>query len=411
MNDVVDCIRISPPKGMQRAVGKKMTWDKLPPFETGTSVIDLSLMTEDPFVEDGYYCTVSVINGTDENGRSLSAEFSVKAGKDEDDQEYSGWSIKQGIRQTDGSYKVDGKSATLLLGADVDGDCEIIARDGKTELRKKVLIEKTYCLLCGNDKYVKLDDSFKPTVKQVAIADPFDSFVYSGFVKKVGTVTTVIDAYVGAPYITYHWGGITMAGDGKWWWFTRYAWDTWKRRVTTTDWSIEVNGVVVDSGTTVEDTGYVLRRHDEYGLGISWSVEYTVAPCTSVPPTIDPNSVGTFVTPLSVNLQSIYLRDSLYCYVDGENRCGSSSLLDIIDKRVVVTEKNDEFYLESHTESYEMVDGIPVVVDGELVIIVSDQTYHFVKADDSIITLDSTNNTITVGDEEVEVYYDNLYWG
>jgi len=137
MNDVVDFISISPPQKIVRAMGKAMTWDKLPPLEEGTNYIDLSQMTEDPDVEGGYYCTVSVFNGTDENNRTLPAEFSVKMSTGS-----VGWSIEQGIRQTDGSYKVDGKSATLLLGADVEGDCEIVAWDGKTTLKERVKIFK-----------------------------------------------------------------------------------------------------------------------------------------------------------------------------------------------------------------------------------------------------------------------------
>jgi hypothetical protein len=123
-----------------------MTWDKLPPFEEGTSNIDLLKMTEDPDVEGGYYCTVSVINGTDENGRSLSAEFSVKT-------EDSGWSVEQ----------IDGRSATLKLGADVEGDCEIIARDGKAELSKKVTsrqtVEDYYFLDNISGKFLSLTDA------------------------------------------------------------------------------------------------------------------------------------------------------------------------------------------------------------------------------------------------------------
>ena len=121
MNDVVDCIMISRPQIQARGLGKEMTWDKLPPFLTGTTTIDLSSMTADPDVSGGYYCTVSVINGTDENGRKLSAEFSV-------DTEDSGWSIE----------RIDGRSARLKLGADVEGECDIVAKDGKTTLRKKV---------------------------------------------------------------------------------------------------------------------------------------------------------------------------------------------------------------------------------------------------------------------------------
>jgi len=151
MNDVVDCIMISRPQIQARGLGKAMVWDKLPPFEEGTSNIDLSAMTVDPDVSGGYYCTVSVVNGTDENGRTLFAEFSVEM-----DEDSAGWSIEQGTKQPypDFSgwtfeqfmawyfsfepYKIDGKSATLLLGSDVSGDCDIIASDGKTTLKKKV---------------------------------------------------------------------------------------------------------------------------------------------------------------------------------------------------------------------------------------------------------------------------------
>lgn len=179
MNDVVDCIRISPPQRKQRAVGKNMTWDKLPPFETGTTNIDLSQMTEDPYVEGGYYCTVSVINGTDENGRLLPAEFSVEMGEDS-----VGWSIEQGIRQTDRSYKVDGKSATLLLGADVGGDCDIIVKDGKTILKARVGVfsffylgeDGFYYLMSGLHPAIDFNDGHPTKKCEETTADPF---VYS----------------------------------------------------------------------------------------------------------------------------------------------------------------------------------------------------------------------------------------
>jgi hypothetical protein len=148
MNDVVDCIMISPPQGIQRVVGKskKMIWDKLPPFETGTtSVIDLSQMTEDPDVEGGYYCTVSVFNGTDENGRTLSATFSIEAS-------HTGWSIYQGVRQDDGTYKADGKNATLrLYEPTLDGTCIIIANDGRTTLKKTVSAFKDHFYYLGDN--------------------------------------------------------------------------------------------------------------------------------------------------------------------------------------------------------------------------------------------------------------------
>jgi hypothetical protein len=101
-------------------------------------------MTEDPDVSGGYCCTVSVINGIDENGKALSALFSVKAGKDDEGNTYSGWSIEQGVRQDDGTYKVDGKSATLLLGADVEGNCQIYATDKKDTIKKLVSVSSEY---------------------------------------------------------------------------------------------------------------------------------------------------------------------------------------------------------------------------------------------------------------------------
>ena len=147
MNDVVDCIRISPP---QRAVsgrdlGKTMTWDKLPPLESGTANIDLSAMTVDPDVTGGYYCVISVVNGTDENGKRLLAEFSINAS-------HTGWSIYQGTRQDDGTYKADGTNATLRLYEPLlDGTCDIIADDGRTLLKKTVNAFKFFFYYLGDD--------------------------------------------------------------------------------------------------------------------------------------------------------------------------------------------------------------------------------------------------------------------
>jgi hypothetical protein len=147
MNDVVDCIRISPP---QRAVsgrdlGKTMTWDKLPPLESGTANIDLSAMTVDPDVTGGYYCVISVVNGTDENGKRLLAEFSINAS-------HTGWSIYQGTRQDDGTYKADGTNATLRLYEPLlDGTCDIIADDGRTKLKKTVNAFKFFFYYLGTD--------------------------------------------------------------------------------------------------------------------------------------------------------------------------------------------------------------------------------------------------------------------
>lgn len=145
MNDVVDFISISTPQRIQRAVGKSMTWDRLPPLEEGTSTIDLSQMTEDPDVSGGHYCTVSVINGTDENGRLLPAEFSIEAS-------HTGWSIYQGIRQSDGTYKSDGVNATLRLYEPLlDGTCDIIANDGRTTLKMTVSAFKPHFYYRGED--------------------------------------------------------------------------------------------------------------------------------------------------------------------------------------------------------------------------------------------------------------------
>lgn len=142
LGPVVDFIRVRGPerKKVVSSKGKRMAWNKLPPLVEGTTVIDLSKMTEDPVFSGGYYCTVSVINGKDENDKELPARFSVKPGTDEDGVEYPGWSVEQGVRQDDGTYKVDGKNATLLLGGDVNGECDIIATDGETTLKKNVSV-------------------------------------------------------------------------------------------------------------------------------------------------------------------------------------------------------------------------------------------------------------------------------
>ena len=145
MNDVVDCIMISRPQIRARGLGKEMVWDKLPPFEEGTSNIDLSAMTVDPDVSGGYYCTVSVINGTDENGKTLSAEFSINAS-------HTGWSIYQGVRRDDGTYEADGTNATLRLYEPLlDGTCDIIADDGRTKLKKTVNAFKSFFYYLGED--------------------------------------------------------------------------------------------------------------------------------------------------------------------------------------------------------------------------------------------------------------------
>jgi hypothetical protein len=159
MNDVVDFIKITPPQMRLRPKGKPIVWDQIPPYERdedgklllgedGKATYELDFhsvkMIEDPDVAGGYYCTISVVNGISKDGLILPATFSVVPGKEgPDNEEYPGWSIKQGKRTiTDGvsSYFVDGKTATLLIGADVDGDCTIYATDEENSISLKASV-------------------------------------------------------------------------------------------------------------------------------------------------------------------------------------------------------------------------------------------------------------------------------
>ena len=156
MNDVVDCIMISIPRKLIEGAGIEMVWNKEPPYSVDgndqpivddegkrTWVIDLlsEEMMEDENVEGGYYFIVTVINGTNADGKTLPATFFIKAGEDESGEGYTGWSVEQGDRQDDGSYNVDGRSATILLGDDVEGDAVIVANDLETTLVRKIVLD------------------------------------------------------------------------------------------------------------------------------------------------------------------------------------------------------------------------------------------------------------------------------
>jgi hypothetical protein len=127
-----------------------MSWNKLPPTKEGTSNIDVSLLTVDPLVTGGYYCTISINPGKDEDGKILPAKFSIKLVDDA-----VGWTIEQGIRQLDDSYHVDGMSATLLLSAGVSGECKITVIDSITELRKIIAVSNPLTLFFYDSGYYR----------------------------------------------------------------------------------------------------------------------------------------------------------------------------------------------------------------------------------------------------------------
>ena len=168
MNDVVDCIMISIPRKLIEGAGIEMVWNKEPPYSVDgndqpivddegkrTWVIDLlsEEMMEDENVEGGYYFIVTVINGTDASSKALPATFFIKAGEDGSGGGYAGWSIKQGSRQDDGSYNVDGRSATILLGDDVEGDAVIVANDLITTLTRKIALDGWQILYVPNPNH------------------------------------------------------------------------------------------------------------------------------------------------------------------------------------------------------------------------------------------------------------------
>jgi len=282
MNDVVDCIMISRPQIQiqARGLGKEMVWDKLPPFEEGTDTIDFSLMTEDPLVEGGYYCAVSVINGTDENGRTLFAEFSVKAGTDDDGEEYSGWSIVQGIRQDDGAYKVDGKSATLLLGDDVEGECEIFAIDKDTTISKHVTaIPPGHYIWCRNvheDKgyYGHLDDG---TIDGLHVhSDTMKTYAARTIREIVPTTSTTVTATSGEDL------GPGLNPDG--WFFQWYEIQYWSETTTTISYTYDMDGteiIITVSGTVKTLSRYVRKWdfvHDLSGEVYHYGIGYWTGP-------------------------------------------------------------------------------------------------------------------------------------
>lgn len=165
MNDVVDFIRISMLKKPPKGKGIPMVWNKQPPYKLGddgklqkdvngdpTWALDFESveMFEDPDVEGGYYFIVTVINGKNEKQEILWATFVINEGKDINGNKYPDWSIEQGERVISGgvtSYTVDGKTATILLGDEVEGDAVIIALDGETVLARKVAIPDEWRIL------------------------------------------------------------------------------------------------------------------------------------------------------------------------------------------------------------------------------------------------------------------------
>jgi hypothetical protein len=215
MTDVVDTIRISSPTAM-RLQKTIMVWNKEPPYKkdesgqlirggSGMLTFELDLessnMFNDPDVESGHYFFVSIINGTNESGGILSAIFSVKMGEDA-----AGWSIRQGIRQTDGTYKIDGKSATILLAADVKGECSIIAADGQTVLVRKVSYGSTWKLLYipdtlpPSEEYVEARKyNLEPTINLFKNTEP-------GFYDHIPEATAIPVVAAGASDSGYTYG-------------------------------------------------------------------------------------------------------------------------------------------------------------------------------------------------------------
>ena len=170
LDDVMDFIQVIPPWMQEKAKGIEMVWDIEPPYkkdEAGDMVLgndgkptyeldfESEDMFEDPDVENGYYFFVSVINGND-GIKELPADFSIVPDKDGNGNDYPGWSIEQGLRQEDGSYEVDGKSATVLLAKEVDGSCNIFAIDGITTLSRAAMIN-----IIGAEFYVTYPTIYK----------------------------------------------------------------------------------------------------------------------------------------------------------------------------------------------------------------------------------------------------------
>jgi hypothetical protein len=406
MNDVVDCIMISPPaRGTQRAVGKKMTWDKLPPFEEGTSTIDLSQMTVDPDVEGGYYCTVSVINGMDENGKMLPAEFSVKVGTGEDDAEYSGWSIEQGVRQMDGGYRVDGKSATLLFGADVEGDCEIIAQDGKTTLKKKVSVRTDFYLLCSDDRYVRYND-FE---KIIASATAFASYLSGDLAPIQDIYTTTVSRHttfeyrygtMTGPIITWLWAGVRSTPRDE---NDVCVWAAWSQEwtkgycytdTTTTDDPEVTPGVEYSESTFTLDWG---TRQLSGVAGVSGD------PWSTVPPAPEPIGSGTVSTDHGTTVNtttravyrdappstSIMLEDYEYSFdFEADSIAWAGTQHIFYD---VTTKDNKYFYIVTNNRYGNTLNRKYVLFD--------------LRKEEATV-LDSNNNVAG----EATVYYDQLYY-
>lgn len=140
LREGVCCIRISAPKPNITTRIAEPYFEALPPMALGesgnmTEFIEVSLMRCSP-ADNCRYSLLSIINRTDPNGWPIPAKFSIQPGHDS-----HGWSLVEGKEQPDGSYKVDGRSATLRLAPDATGSCELAVDDGEVRLEKIFKIE------------------------------------------------------------------------------------------------------------------------------------------------------------------------------------------------------------------------------------------------------------------------------
>jgi hypothetical protein len=249
-----------------------MMWDLEPPYwydenDEETEILDFELpeMFDDPLVTGGHFFYVTVRNGYDADGNLLSAKFSVKPGVDNYNNEYPGWSVEQG-KQISGSYRVDGKSATVKLAADVFGNCTIYAKDLQTVLKrfvKLVLWKILYVPYGMSGAYVVADEeTLDPTENKALGVEP----AYWGSIS--GSITP---SYTSDPastpsytYVQVDMGIFVLSTaviDGVS--YTQYANDWWVKRIASTVtrsatltfgslWTITYNAEEKDSWVAVK---------------------------------------------------------------------------------------------------------------------------------------------------------------
>jgi hypothetical protein len=358
LGPVVDFIRVRGPerKVVPGGARIRMVWDKLPPFEEGTNNIDLSKTTDSLEVSVGHYCTISVINGKDENGKELPARFSVKPGTDEDGVEYPGWSIEQGIRRDDGTYKVDGKSATLLLGGNVEGECDIIAEDGKTTLRKSVQVRLGLLYVRCYDPageplfYGQITNELKLTGLFRTLADPFSAVVQMSLLEEA---THDGGQSVYSPWSIYsHDGPWGMGPDGRFY----YRWFFSEDETLTIDYRLTST---VKHGSDIVGGAYFGNRQYEYFIervGAQLILEGDpTQPVVSQP--IGSTYPGWQIVhdPIEVNsgdygpfVKNIYLNAGSYYYELMSGRTGGLTELSAIlnlGNLVSVTASDDYYYI------------------------------------------------------------------